>query len=1517
MDNVNSQALSRFIEGLRNDVDNHSKTENSYNNGVNGRLYSQNGIISFSSIKGTVKVYENENIINILGHWAFDDELILIVKYKKSSDGGSGGSGGTETETINKLIAYNKNVSSLNNNVEFNLSSSIELASYEIEIDDNGNIDYGYNRPFSCTDSNGDEINFSEYYEEIITNSNIQVCNLISNNEFENNKDYLDAFISITRNENGNLEGKLIWKGYLNIPVDAKICCYGLHENAFYKRVYFTDYVNPFRVINIRDTNINSRNFKEFQTFQSDALLSPIIERIEEGGQLAAGSILYSFRLITENGQITEFSPFSDSVKILKNTDNGIDYKGGDISERTNKMVIVKCNIPNWKNFKEVECIAIEYEALGAPTAIRSLGVKQTAAFVLFNHYGNESEFGNNITLSQILTRQNNWKYCSDLTAKKNKLITSGLRNDPISNVLLNLQKDFALHSWDEFGETHHCLVNPKPWKYRYIDPSNSNDMYYVKEKMYEYIKVFGNFKIKLLNSTTGEFIENQFVSENKINYVDFTERIFIWLSEIKNDVTFPTKFPNLKFEFIANRIFFKPISSLTETNISDYIFEYSHSQVIEEFQEDIKFRNLNVNASNLVYGAQSLGFNKGNGIRITYQSILTPLLNKSNGPYSGGNLLDLLIPDEKKGFFKGEIYRLGFQIFDTEGSQLFNIPIGDIKIPEIGEQKKYIDDFGNVIIETEFYSNSKVIDNVLYGEKIILKAEVRLSCEIQKMVSMYQLTYVERTEKNRTILCQGISAPMERVNVFHHSEHITLKDPVANKWNLPFFGGPTYDHYGLKRYDEDPNKNDEWSNYWRVITNRSLIYFDSPEIIFNRISSDLIANGNIQRIGRLNPDNSKLSWRKINQPETFPSFSRKIRNSNIAGDENKKSYFVNNSVFLERLGLKNLIKIDKSEELKRGEIIPGSSLNVSHDVSNNAMTLAKQSWFYSFRARESDACRTENGAKYELFDSNNFSPGYPTVIIKASENVFTDEFIDEALTYINGSGEMASSTYSDGYYFSTHALINIKMNNEESIYGGRSEIAYSKNIFIPLSKTIPVLKTSNNIQSFDVYGDSYTTLYSRNKNNYNTSQVYEKDMNNYPNCSRNKFEEEDYDRNGAWIYNVVLECSFEPKWTHEDVVYRQKGSIDFNQVYNESINEAYYQENTLRSYISKPYNFKDDPNMNNIVAVSETKMSGDYIDNWTSFKVNNFYELEKDKGAAYNLAKYLDQIYVIQEHQTSQVSLDENVMMPSSNGEVSIQQGSGQGISNHTILSDYGTSIRRAIVEQSQNTKERGGFSFIDERKFEWLKIDKPLFFDKNLHLKFKEIFKEDKIIDTEGYYDDEFKETNIRIRTKSGNNFTMSFNEALQVFNGYIEYDNDLYIAWDEKVFAPKNGGDFNLHQLNNGVFLNFFENQKTMKIGITINIDPVSVKIFKSWCGIINTNYPIKKMIIKTNKGQERIITEDHYRYSIKEGRHTVPLKNRNDWEDLRGEWATLEIEIESKNNQKIDVFSFINFVRHSFQ
>lgn len=1515
MSSVNFEALSNFIEGLRNDSDNHVKTEKSFYKGVNGQLYSHNGIVSYSSRKGTTMVYNDPKIKKIIGSWAFDDELIMIVKYLKKEEENNP-IPDAETETVEKLIAYNKIITSEDDEITFTLELSLELFTYEIEVEPEGET-YGYNQPFSCVDGSGEEIDYSEYYEEIINSSDLKICNLISSSEFENNKLYYDAFISISKNELGVIQGKTIWKGFLNLPINGKICCYGLHENSFYKRIYFTDYENPFRVINIKDSDLQQRKFKEFQAFQSSALLSPIIQGTQTGGQLKSGTVIYTFRLITQNGQVTEFSPFSDSVKILKDISSGTDYRGGDISEITTTMVVVKCNIPDWKSYKEVECIAIEYEALGAPTAIRSLGIKPSSAFVLFNHYGSESEFDKNITLSEILSRLNSWLYCSDLTAEKNKLIASGLRNDPMSNTLLNLQKDFALHSWDELGETHNCLINPKPWKYRYIDPSNTQSMYFIKEKMYEYIKVFGDFKITLKNMLNGSFYETTFVSENKITYVDFTERIFIWLSEIKNDAAFDLGFPNLKFEYLHNRIYFKQIDDTLDTDISNYNFEYSHRQVIEEYQEDIVFSNLTVDPLKLIYGAQSLGFNKNNGIRITYQSVFSPVLNKCTGDYNGSDkLLNLEIPDNVKSFFKGEIYRLGFQVYDKSGFQLFDIPMGDIKIPEIGEVRKYIDDSGTVVIESEFYCNSKVVDTVMYAEKIILKVEVKLSCEIQNEISMYQLTYVERTYNNRTILCQGMSAPMERVNIFADREYIPLPDPVANKWSLPSNGGPTYDSDGLSRYDMDPNHNEEYDAYWRVITNRSLFYFDSPDIIYSRVPADLIKNGSIQRIARLNADHHYMGGRKIFDGIFYSTFSRKVNSNKITGDGNKKSHYVNMSVFKERPGLTNLIEIEKSEELNYGEIIPASAFNLAHEVSNNAMTLARQSWFYSYRARESDPCSAESGSHYELFYSSNYSPGYKTVIIKSKDDVFTNEFIDEERIFINTVGEIKNDIYGDGWANSTHALINIKMNNDESVYGGRSEISYSKNIYVPLSKTIPILKTSTNVQMFKVYGDTYSTIYPRTKNKYNNFGVDKRIMNNHPNCWNDDSKEEEFTRNGAWMYAVILECSFEPKWNHNDAFYRQS-TFDFEQIFNESINEAYYQENTLRSFVPKPYRFKDDPEMDNIVAVSDTKMSGDYIDKWTSFKALNFYELEKDKGTAYNLAKALDKVFVIQERQTSVLSLDENVMMNTSDGQVSVQQGSGSPITGHNIISDYGTSIRRAIIEKNQNTKENGGFSFIDENKFEWLNVMNPMFFERNLHLKFKEIFKDDPILDTEGYYDDEYKETNIRLRTKSGLNFIISFNDAMTAFNGYFEIDNDIYMAWDNKIFAPKLEASGEIHELNSGIFLNFFDLQKTMKLGVTVNIQAVSVKVFKAWCGIINTDYPIKKMTIKTNLGQSRIITGDHYRYKIKEGRHSLPLKNRTDWADLRGEWATIEIELESINNKKVDVFSFINFVRQSFQ
>ena len=83
MASSNYNVLHTFVEGLKADFINHAESNNSYQNSLNGRLYSRNGILSFSSIKGTKKVWENVSLKKYLGYWAFDDELIIFCKSNK------------------------------------------------------------------------------------------------------------------------------------------------------------------------------------------------------------------------------------------------------------------------------------------------------------------------------------------------------------------------------------------------------------------------------------------------------------------------------------------------------------------------------------------------------------------------------------------------------------------------------------------------------------------------------------------------------------------------------------------------------------------------------------------------------------------------------------------------------------------------------------------------------------------------------------------------------------------------------------------------------------------------------------------------------------------------------------------------------------------------------------------------------------------------------------------------------------------------------------------------------------------------------------------------------------------------------------------------------------------------------------------------------------------------------------------------------------------------------------------
>jgi len=1436
---LNFDQLHLFVEGMKNSRVQEAEENNSYEYGLNGRLYSKDGKLAYSSIQGTVSIYNNDKIVKYLGYYAFADALIIFVKYNQK------GAGLGTTNVVSEVI--------LGGNVTINIPFGQTQHNFTNELSVNGTEE---TTTIAVVDTPEPEqplldsydvlesiqtLDLSEYYR--LSGQSIigyEQCDIGGLNQVpEYNKEYADAIIVLTNNGYHAFNDWLAWVGNMNWDINRKITTAGIDENAYYKRIYFTDNLNPFRVLNLRDDRLWYRTAEEFSVSQDATLLQPRIKEIKDGGSIKAMSVQYAYILITDNGQVTSFSPYSPITYILKD-DNGADFEGGDIGEQTSKMVVIQCPIVSLL-FKEIQCIAIEYEADTIPTAIRNLGKKDVSGIVEFVHTGNEQEFDTSFTIEDIIETRHIWTYCNDITTKNNKLIAAGLRNKPYAVQEKYVEDLFLLKGWSVAGVTHNSLINPTPSLYKYFDPLNTEPWVYVKKQLYKRFLFFGNATLTLNNRNNPNEKRSISFESSSDQYIDYIDQIAEWAIAI--DLV---GFDNLKIRRSDNNILFYPENDLLQTDMSDYYFTTSISQVIIDFENEYGILTPTVNNVQLIYGAQSVGFNKGTGVRISWEEKKEPVMDKAPEIYNGGPVLNLLTPTLKKTFVKGEIYRLSIQFFKS-GSPLFAIVLGDVQTPEIGDIPKFIDNDGNIAIGEELYANQSVENNQLMAHRLEMRVEVRVPCQFKDYVDSYQIQYVERTENNRTILAQGISAPAIRLNKFTPSSKSgsAYAANVFDKWTLPFNGGPLYSVNGLIAYDEQGENYEtdlrvEWgysdtikkaSVFNREIVHRKMFYFDSPDLIYGRVSDVNIANATAKVIGRVNTDHTQNMIRdrvpedKIHenyflteaefisiltgQATTYvgyktASFSRKIGFKNLAGTEDAKPYYSNISVFSEFTHLNISSPISKSSKLlTKGQLIPSLVLGTNYEFSNNALTLFAQHaynsslWLGAIYIQQ-DGLFQREGDIYasETAQSANASPGYSTVILRTDDNIFTDEFIGNhrqnpiisaphtndgtaILVDINKNFVKTGVPNTDA-----HAIINLKMNNENSVYGGRGKYAYSKNVFMPLGKVIPMEGSQGDTQSqiFNCEGDFFTSLFLRTKNDFSEMRELEQTTMHQRIELKAKNSITDYNRGNGWAYAVILETEIESRLTDQYRFYKSDGAIDFSVDIQETINSAYFKKDNLRIYSPVPYNFKDDPLMINMLSASKTKLSGDYIDAWTTFILNEFYELEKSKGIITNITNWEDQLLAIQERETSQVNIDTTDFVTTQGGEeVAIKKGDGRTFTSHKKLSDFGTSIRRALAQGEF------GICFVDEYNKAFVKFGESLSLPLEIQMKLRELFEYNKIIDTEGYYDVKYKETNIRVRTEQGITYMLSYNELLQKFNGWIAYDNDIYMMYDKRVFAP----------------------------------------------------------------------------------------------------------------------------------
>ena len=148
----NNQQEHFFFNGMKKDRIQNFEESKTYFFGQNGRLYSHEGVLSFSSIEGTVNVMDEPRVIKYLGDFSFKDELIVIAKVK--------------------------------NEGEFNISSEVSTNISDITYPDEAV-------------STNTEIDFSDLYEI----ANDGYVGIICSDDVEEpeSSETLDAIISITR----------------------------------------------------------------------------------------------------------------------------------------------------------------------------------------------------------------------------------------------------------------------------------------------------------------------------------------------------------------------------------------------------------------------------------------------------------------------------------------------------------------------------------------------------------------------------------------------------------------------------------------------------------------------------------------------------------------------------------------------------------------------------------------------------------------------------------------------------------------------------------------------------------------------------------------------------------------------------------------------------------------------------------------------------------------------------------------------------------------------------------------------------------------------------------------------------------------------------------------------------------------------------------------------------------------------------------------------------------------------
>ena len=466
---------------------------------------------------------------------------------------------------------------------------------------------------------------------------------------------------------------------------------------------------------------------------------------------------------------------------------------------------------------------------------------------------------------------------------------------------------------------------------------------------------------------------------------------------------------------------------------------------------------------------------------------------------------------------------------------------------------------------------------------------------------------------------------------------------------------------------------------------------------------------------------------------------------------------------------------------------------------------------------------------------------------------------------------------------------------NIQNRFGGTSEEAIANNQWVPCGDAISLLDDSGNPKTSVsvewIEGDTYYQRYDHIK----TYPFTLEDQNAMTEivsfmCETRVNLDGRYDRNRGQLSNLTVTPS------------------NFNQV-----NEVYSQNNNFFNYRGHNSNVLNINKFPNIVTWTKTKTSGELVDSWTNITLASTLELDGDKGKVRALKRFNDNIIAFQDEGISQILYNENMQIATTEG-VPIEIANSGKVNGKRYISDkVGCTNKWSICETPS------GMYFIDNKTKGIFLFNGSV---NNISDKFgfhswmekvsndNEPWNPGKFNNFITYYDDVNKDVFFITKDEC-----LAFSEILGQFSSFYSYENTPF-------FANINGTrvwikDSKIWKHNAGEYNKFFDVEKPYYTTVIVNPNPLTDKIFStiefradSYSGdtLVNRTFNTLEVWNEYQRGKETLTNIKDVPSNLKRKfriwRANVPRSSENGRDRMRNPWLYIKLAKEHIDKDNIN-------------